>query len=112
MGLTGSALNRFRDRIDETLRDCFPCSLAIKGKIVAGSGPGGRAVSDYEDGGQAYTYRFPFRVAASELSAPLKIGDSVDWIVTPTKTLRLEIMELPERPHESTVAFTCKKRRE
>lgn len=112
MGLTGSALNHFRDRVDETLRDVFPCSISIQGKIVAASGPGGRAVSDYEDAGQDFSYRFPFRVAAAELTAPLKVGDSVDWIVSPTKTLRLEIMELPERPHESTLAFTCKKRRE
>lgn len=112
MGLTGSALNAFRARVDEVLRDCFPCSLAIHGEIVSGSGPGGRAVSDYEDGGEAFTYRFPFRVPRSSLTSPLKIGESVDWIVDETKTLKLEVMELPERPHESEVAFTCKKRRE
>ena len=112
MGLTGSALNSFRDRIDETLRDAFPCSLSIHGKLVTGSGPGGRAVSDYEDGGESFTYRFPFRVPRAALPLPLEIGQSVDWIVDEAKTLKLEIMELPERPHESTLAFTCKKRRE
>jgi hypothetical protein len=112
MGLTGSALNRFRDRIDETLRDAFPCRLSINGHLVTASGPGGRAVSEYEDGGQDHTYRFPFRVPLSALQSPLAIGQSVDWIISDIKTLHLEIMELPERPHESVAAFTCKKRRE
>ena len=111
MGLTRAGLNRFRARIDETLREVFPCVLLISGKRVDGSGPGGRVVSDFENGGLATDYRFPFRVPASDIGG-LEVGTSVDWVISATRTLKLEISEVPERPHEGSIGFNCKKRRE
>jgi hypothetical protein len=112
MGLTGAGLNRFRERVDEVLLDVFPATLMIGGKRVEGSGPGGKAVATFENFGEQEDFRFPFRVPGAALVKPLRVGVSVDWILSPTQVLKLEVVEAPLRPHESSVSFTCKKRRE
>lgn len=113
MSLSSASLSRFRARVDATLEEFFPVTLLINSILVQGSGPGGRTRSDYVDGGEAESFRYPFRVAKDAAPpgwAPVK-GASVDWKVSATQTIPMEIEEVSTRPHEDRFSFTCKKRR-
>lgn len=113
MGLSAASFHRFRARVDEVLDDWFPATLIIDAVQVQGSGPGGRAVSQYMDGGEAETFRFPFRIPkkdAPENWTPRQ-GLSVDWKIDASTTLALEIHEVSIRPHEDRFSFVAKKRR-
>ncbi len=113
MSLSGQSLNRFRSRIDDTLDDAFPVSLIIDGQTVAGAGPGGRVVTQYLDGGETQNFRLPFRVKKSEVPSgwtPV-VGASIDWKISATQTIALEIQEAPIRRHEDRFAFVCRKRK-
>lgn len=111
MGLTGNSLNRFRRKVDAVLDDVFPADLLFGVQRVAGSGPGGRIVTEYMEGGESKNFRFPFRIPISSLTAAPQVGDSVDWIVSPTETLLLEIIEVSRRPHEDRYQILCRNRR-
>lgn len=113
MSLTGKSLNRFRSRVDDTLDDAFPVSLIIAGQIVAAAGPGGRAVTQYFDGGENENFRLPFRIKKSQVPSGWEpiVGASLDWKISATETIPLEIQEAPIRPHEDRFAFVCRKRK-
>ena len=113
MSLTGKSLNRFRSRIDDTLADAFPVELIIAGQIVVAAGPGGRAVSQYFDAGEHENFRLPFRVKKSQVPngwIPI-VGNAIEWKISETQTIPLEIQETPIRPHEDRFAFVCRKRK-
>jgi hypothetical protein len=113
MSITGSAINRLRARVDTILEDAFPVTLLISGQQVTGSGPGGRTTTTFIDGGEPENFRFSFRVPRSAVPAgwvPV-MGGSVDWIVSATETIPMEIREVSTRPHENRFAFACQKRR-
>ncbi|MEO5712167.1 MAG: hypothetical protein ABIT37_01655 [Luteolibacter sp.] len=111
MGLKGAGLNRFRQQVDAVLDDFFPASLLFDGIPVTGSSPGGRVVTEYMDAGESKNFRFPFRVPVSSLTAAPEVGNSVDWIVSGTQTLLLEITEVATRPHDARYHLVCKIRR-
>jgi len=111
MGLTGNNLNRFRQRVDAVLDDAFPVELIIGGRSVFGSGPGGKTMTDFINGGESKNFRFPFRIPANALETPLEVGDSLQWKISVTRSIDLEVTDFSERPHEARVAITCKKRR-
>lgn len=113
MGLTATTLNRFRARVDETLEALFPCLLLVGDDSFPASGPGGRTVSEFLDGGESESFRFPFRVLKTAVPTgwtPIK-GASLDWQISDDVTLALEIAEVSLRPHEDRYHFTCKNRR-
>ena len=113
MSLSSASLNRFRARVDSVLEELFPVTLVIGSTIVQASGPGGRTVSEFEDGGQPENFRFSFRMAAAAAPhgwAPTK-GASIDWKLSEAVNIPMEIMEVSTRPHEDRFAFICKKRR-
>lgn len=113
MSLSSASLGRFRARVDTVLAELFPVTLVIGADLVQASGPGGRTVTQFEDAGQPESFRFPFRMAASEAPtgwAPTK-GASIGWKVSASLTIPMEIHEVSTRPHEDRFAFTCKKRR-
>lgn len=112
MGLSGASLNRFRRRVDATLEDLFPAVLVIGGVEVSGSGPGGRTMTEYMDGGEATNFRHRFRLAKSVLPdwQPV-VGAAVDWKISETETLAMEIREVVTAPHEDRWGFVCGKRR-
>jgi hypothetical protein len=114
MGLKRAGLNAFRTRVDEVLTDLFPAELflGVARLPVTGSGPGGRAVTTYLDGGEAENFRFPFRVKRTDAAGvDFAVGMVVAWKLEDDSEIPLEISELPFRPHEATISFTCKKRR-
>lgn len=111
MSLTGAALNRFRSRVDNVLDDAFPCTLLIAGVSVSASGPGAKTTTDYITGGESTNFRFPFRIPLASLVTPLAVGDSLAWVVSPIRTIALEITEISERPHDARISITCKNRR-
>lgn len=113
MSLSATSLSRFRQRVDETLDDLFPVTLVISGAEVAGSGPGGRAVSQYVDSGESENFRFPFRIPRRNVPAGWKPrqGLAIDWKVDDSTTIPLEIREVSTRPHEDRFGFIAQKRR-
>jgi hypothetical protein len=114
MSLSSSSLSRFRSRVDAVLADCFPADLIILGINVRASSPGGRTQTDFIDGGQSENYRIPFRIPKS-LTPPgwsPVIGQPLDWAVSETLTLPLEIIQTPIHPHEIMWEITARKRRQ
>ncbi len=112
MGLNAAGMNRFRNKVDETLAEMFPAEITFKGAPILGaSSPGGRVTSEYMDGGESTNYRFPFRFPIASVTTQPVTGDSIDWIVDATTTLLLEVIECSRRPHESHYQMTCRKRR-
>lgn len=114
MGLSAVSFARMRSRLDTVLGDIFPAVLLYQGVQISASGPGGRAHTDYIEGGEAPTYRFPFRVptaAAALISWVPAMGDSIDWIISPTQILSLEIIETAVRPADTSYSITCRPRR-
>lgn len=111
MGLTGASLNRFRQQVDAVLDDAFPVELLIASHSVTGSGVGGKTMTDFVNGGETKTFRFPFRIPSASLLVPLQVGDSLEWKISPTRSIPLEITDVSERPHEARVAIVCKIRR-
>jgi hypothetical protein len=109
MGLTGAALNRFRNRVDQVLVDALPCKLFIRGREFTGSGPGGRVMSDYEEGGERQKARFPFRVPAAAFpdDSP-RIGEAIRWELDNGKVLELELCEFSIRDTDLMVPVVCK----
>ena len=113
MGFSADAVARFREKVDDALAAVFPAALLLGvDRIPAvGSGPGGRAVTEYMEGGEAETFRFPFRVERPAMNGVPYVGMELVWVVAVGTEIPLEISELPFRPHESGWSFTCKKRR-
>ena len=111
MGLTGKSLARFRDRVETTLEDMFPCQLLINGTTITASGPGARIVSEFMDAGKTDNIRVSFRVPKAALSWTPAKDHPVAWIVSATLTIPLEISEFSIRPQETRHAITCRKRR-
>lgn len=111
MSLRKSAIDAFRARVDATLRDLFPCTLRVGTVLVEASGPGGKALMDFVEAGQSPEWRFSFRVPAESVPAGFVVGQAVDWIVSPTETLKLEVFEPSKRPHEDHWQITCRHRR-
>jgi hypothetical protein len=113
MGLSASALNRFRDRVDETLAELFPCSLRILGTTVAASGPGAKTTSEYIDSGESEQFRFPFRFLKTDVPNGWKPekGASVEWLLDEGTWIPLEIIEAGVRPHETRHSIVCRIRR-
>jgi hypothetical protein len=111
MGLTGAGLNRFRNQVDAVLDDAFPVELIIAGMSVFGSGPGGKTMTDFVEAGETKNFRFPFRIPADSLATPLAVGDALEWKISDARSIALEVADVSERPHETRVAITCKKRR-
>ena len=107
MGLNGAGLNRFRERVDATLADAYPAQLRVGSAVIDGSGPGGRAMTDFINGGESPTFRFPFRMPRSGFETPPAVGDVVVWLVDGTE-VPLEISETQFRPQESVYGFVCK----
>lgn len=70
-------------------------------------------MTDFETGGQPETFRFPFRIKISDLPEgwSAQIGASIDWQVSESLTIPMEIKEVSIRPHEERIAILCKKRR-
>ena len=113
MSLSSASLSRFRARVDTVLQEIFPVTLLIGSSLVTASGPGGRTVTQFEDAGQPESFRFPFRLAIAAAPAgwtPTK-GASIDWKISPSLSLPMDIHDVSTRPHEDHYAFTCKKRR-
>jgi len=113
MSLSSASLNRFRVRVDETLEDIFPCTLVINNVLTQASGPGGRTRADFEEGGQPESFSYSFRLDIKNAPSgwtPTK-GASIDWKISASLTVPMEISEVSTRPHENRYAFTCKKRR-
>ncbi len=107
-----SAIDRFRRRVDETLAEFFPAALTIAGNSIAGaSSPGGRITTEYLEGGESTTYRFPFRIPVASLPVAPIVGTSIDWVVDEAMTLNLEVIECSRRPHEDRWQVICRKRR-
>lgn len=113
MGLTGNALNRFRARVDSTLADFFPVTLVISAQNVTAMGPGGRVTTQYLEGGESVDFRFAFRIPKTTAPAGWTpaVGASIDWKVSASKTIAMEIAEYSERPHEDHHAIVCRNRR-
>ncbi len=113
MGLSAASVRRFRQTIQDTLEELFPVILVIEEIEVPAAGPGGRTVSEYVDGGQAETYRFPFRIQKANAPNGWKPekGASIEWKISATETLPLEIHQTPKHPWEDVWEITAKKRR-
>jgi hypothetical protein len=111
MGLTGSRLNRFRQRIDAVLLDVLPAELIFDGVSVAASSPGGRVTTEFIEGGESTNLRIPFRIPIQNLATAPVTGAKVDWKISDTLTIPLEVIEAPLRPNEGVWSITCRKRR-
>lgn len=113
MGLRASAVQRFRTTVEKVLCEMFPALLVINGVEVHAAGPGGKTVSEYIEGGESENFRFPFRLERSQSLvgwAPLK-GGSLDWKISETEILKLEIISGAVHPHEDVWEFQARKRR-
>lgn len=113
MGLNAASVSRFRNSIDKVLCEMFPAALVIDSVEVAASGPGGKTVSEFTDGGESENFRFPFRVFRSLCPPawqPVK-GGSLDWKISDTETIALEIIQVAVHPWEAVWEFTARKRR-
>jgi hypothetical protein len=110
MGLTGASLNRFRSRVDDVMRDAFPCSLLIRGQKVTAASPGARAESEYVSGGLHPNFRISFRIPKSAflVRAP-EIGEALEWFID-GREIPLEITECSIRSAEDVYPVTCKHR--
>lgn len=110
MGINGAGINRFRARVDETLRDVLPCWIRIEdGEPLLVSGPGGRYVTSFLDGGQDPTFRFPFRVpgAAFGEDGP-RMGQAITWVREEGDDFAMEITEISVRTAEGMWPIACK----
>lgn len=105
-----AALNRFRNRVDDTLRELLPATLRIGGELIEASTPGGRASSGFEIAGEDPDRRFTFRVPKSALAERLEIGAPIGWLID-GQELALEIEDAPYRPEENVWILTAKHRR-
>lgn len=111
MGLSATALNNFRARVDATLVELFPVSLILPENISAeASGVGGKTMSDFMSGGEKKEFVFAFRVPANEGWKPA-VGQKVSWVVSKTQTILMELSDFSLRPHEAVTAITCKYRK-
>jgi hypothetical protein len=113
MALNSASVSRFRARVNDTLNELFPVVLIIANMEIPANGPGGRSVSDFIDGGESENFRFPFRVdrgATPPGWIPSK-GDSLDWKISDTETIPLEIIQTSVRPGEPVWEFTARRRR-
>lgn len=110
MSLNRNALARFRGRIDDTLEELFPCFLSIGGLLIAASGPGGRTMNRFEEGGSTEDFRLTFRIDAADIP-PVRKGTAVDWLVSPGYTIPMEVIDVGIRPHEARHSITCRPRR-
>lgn len=111
MGLSSSAVNRFRNRVDATLADLFPCVLIIDAVEIPASGPGGRLVDTFMEAGQDPEFRFSFRIARADLATAPRTGQRIGWKLSESSTLALEVVEAPVRPHEAYWSITTRHRR-
>lgn len=113
MGLSSASFRRFRSAVDATLRELFPCTLVIQTYEIAASGPGARSTSEYIEGGESENFRFPFRIArgASPIGWVPLIGGSIDWKLSDSQTIPLEITHSAIRASDDVWEITCKKRR-
>jgi hypothetical protein len=113
MGLNAASVQRFRTMVDKVLCEMFPAVLVIEGLEVASSGPGGKTVSDYMEGGQSENFRFPFRIprAACPVGWTPRHGISLEWKISDTETLALEIIQAHVHPHEDVWEAVARKRR-
>jgi len=113
MGLASSSFRNFKSRVDATLRTLFPATLVIEGLEVEASGAGGKTLSEFLEGGESATYRFPFRVPrdATPVGWNPRIGGALSWIVDDSITLQLEIIETAVRVRDDVWSITCRHRR-
>ena len=111
MGLTATALNNFRARVDETLVELFPVSLILPGSLtVAASGVGGKTMADFTSGGEKKEFTFAFRVPITEGWTPA-VGQKISWVISESLTLLMELSDYSVRPHEGIHAINCKYRK-
>jgi hypothetical protein len=111
MAFTAAQFSRFRRQIDVSLRELYPADLIIGGIPVTASGPGGRMVTEYMDGGESASFRFPFRIPKDQLTTMPEVGMSADWRLSDTQTLALEVIDMAIRPGDDCWSITCKNRR-
>jgi hypothetical protein len=111
MGIGATGINAFRARIDEILRDVFPVTLILPdSRRISAAGVGGKAMSDFIEGGEKRNFTFPFRAPITHGWTPTT-GDSLEWLLPDGTQLRMEITETSIRPHEGIHALTCKYRK-
>lgn len=106
MGMTAASLATFMAASDATLADLFPARIRIGGVEYAASGVGGSALNAYLEGGRAETGRRFFRVSKALLDRPA-VGTTLEWIDATGAVTRFDIMEVPDRPHETSWMLAC-----
>jgi hypothetical protein len=104
-----SQFQRFMHKADATLGALFPATVRIGGVSYAASAVGGSAFDDYVDGGKALRGERHFRIPKSALPDPPAIGSPLSW-VSGERDVALEVMECPDRPHETSWALRCEPR--
>lgn len=107
MGMNLGQFQRFMGQVDATLEGLFPAVLKIGGVNIQATGVGGNAMNEYVDGGMVPQGTRFFRVRKAFLPARPESGTRIEWVASPGSSTRLTIMEVPDRPHETSWVLRC-----
>lgn len=107
MGLNKLNMQRFLERVDDSLEDLFPATVVIGGTSYAASGVGGSALNTYLAGGQAEQGQRIFRVSKATLTTRPSVGDALTWSDATGPVTAFRILEVPDRPHETSWFLRC-----
>jgi hypothetical protein len=104
--MTAASLATFMAATDATLRDLFPATVRIAGVEYAAAGVGGSALNSYLEGGRVEEGRRFFRIAKSLLARPAP-GATLEWLDATGAVSRFTVMEVPDRPQETSWMLAC-----
>lgn len=107
MGLTRTNLRRFMARADEAMADMFAATVSIGGTSYAAAGVGGSAMNTYLAGGKAEEGERIFRISKDDLGTRPTVGAELTWTDAEGPVSLFTILEVPDRPHETSWYLRC-----
>lgn len=107
MGLTRASMRRFMEAVDDVLEDLFEASVTIGGTTYAAAGVGGSAMNTYLAGGNAEQGQRIFRISKTTLATRPAVGTTLTWNDATGSVSSFTIMEVPDRPHETSWFLRC-----
>lgn len=107
MGLSRSSMRSFLSRVDATLQDLFVATVTIGGTSYTAAGVGGSAMNTYLAGGNAEQGQRIFRISKTDLVTRPAVGTDLTWDDAEGAVSTFTILEVPDRPHETSWYLRC-----
>lgn len=107
MRLTKSSMQRFMTRADAAMADLFSASVTIGDTTYSAAGVGGSAMNTYLAGGNAEQGQRLFRISKTSLTTRPAVGTALTWNDATGPVSAFRILEVPDRPHETSWMIRC-----